>query len=160
MADWNQIRAELTNWLGWAPGERWRGYELSVDLAGDIQTDRMLLELDMYKFVRRPHAIGFSLACAYFDKTTKRDRLEIHFGDDAATEVDWQDVRDPLLDCNLNLAQQGMPVLSCSVVGGIRTARFYRDGEVVGTMWSERFVALLDDFYVNKSDRIEEPDDS
>jgi len=158
MPDLNEITVEMMRWLEWAPGERWRGYELTVDYASDIQTDRMLLEIDMFKVAKRPGAtqFGFSLACAYFDKTTKQDRLEIEFGEDAVTALDWEDVRDSLLACNLDLWQQGMPVLSCSVVGGIRKVRFYRDGDVVATMGAERFVALLDDFYANWSDRIEE----
>lgn len=162
MPDWNEIRAELTKWLGWAPGERWRGYELTVDLAGDITTDRMLLEIDMYKFAGRPGAtsFGFSVASAYYDRTTKRDILEVYYGEDRVAELDWADVRDSLLDCNLNLVRDGMPVLSCAVVEGIRTVRFYQDGDVVSTMWAEPFVAMLDDFYVNQSDRIEEADDS
>jgi len=159
MADWNQIRAELTNWLGWDPGERWRGYELSVDLAGDIQTDRMLLEFHMD---RRGRKMLLLLLCAFYDRTTKRDILEVHYGEDedAVTELDWRDIRDSLLACSVDLVRDGLPVLSCSEAEGIRRVRLYQDGEVVCTMWSERFVALLDDFYVNKSDRIEEPDDS
>lgn len=155
MADWNEIRTELTRWLGWAPGERWRGYELQVTLASDIQNDRMLLEFQMD---RRRGKTLLLLLSAFYHRATKRDILEVYYGEDkdAVTELNWADVRDSLIAGNLDLVRDGMPVLSCAVVEGIRTVRFYQDGDVVATMWAEPFVAMLDDFYVNQSDRIEE----
>jgi len=156
MQNTNENVRQMIRWLRWAPGERWFGYELQVVLASDIQADRMLLEIGMYTFENTDHSIGFDLARAYYDRTTRRDVLQVAYGEDKLAELDWADVRDSLLIGELDLTRDGMPVLSSSGAEGIGTVTLYQDGQVVCTMRSDRFVSLLDDFYANQSDRIEE----
>lgn len=146
----------MTRWLGWSSGKGWGRYYLSVNLASDVALDRMLLEIDLCTPTRRGESSCLGLVSAYFDKVTKLDRLEIHYGESALLGVHWDDLRESLVAGQLNLVQQGMPVLSSCVAQGLKAVRFYWDGEVVGTMWTDRFVALLDDFFANQSDRIEE----
>ncbi|GIV03365.1 MAG: hypothetical protein KatS3mg015_2195 [Fimbriimonadales bacterium] len=158
MSDWDETINAMADWLGWVPSEHWRDYYLSVVLASDVENDRMLLEFDVYKIVARGHAPGFGLAHAYFDKITKRDIFAVEYAQsqDAVINLEWTEHRDSLLACNLNLVIGGLPVLSCSDVGGCQSVRFYRDGVLVGMVRVEPLVALLDDFYVNQSDRVEE----